>query len=507
MAEDKFKKIMDYDLLQMPLIKSIIDSTVHIYRGFPRITTSRHRNKCAGLLFREMAVCVRRGYPLPEALEKISTGTTRMNPVHLVGRLHSIFFLVMISITFAVLISCNIKINTAGKITLLLIILYTPFYFVPRFHDAFLKYLANGLSAELKKGKKLCEAMESIREAFLPHEIALIKTGEESGKLNQALDKAAHYNSLSEKIPRTPWLALYIIYPGIILLSLFCGSYDFLFHRFKIISPDNSFFIFKILYFLYSSPAGFFIVMFAFLFVVYLIVHDSIELFFLSGWLPGTIFITACVSLPACISMFYILHLFESGIYEGFSRIIHIIIIMSLILISVYAAKKKRTGYRCSYAQYIINLIPVVKNMLNSLYYSRFLYTLSALLQSGAPLHEAVEYAGKSSGHKRTFKESEKVSGDLCKGKSLSDALISSSLLSQGLRRQILLGEKANCLALVCQDLSEELLEDFSIKSEKARTQLRIIFSLCFAFVVFSVYAFYTNTGFLMNLYINTYTD
>jgi type II secretory pathway component PulF len=473
--------------------------TADLLRGFPRFTTARHRKESVGLLMKEMAVCVRREFPLPEALDQIARGGTRLKRIYPVGKylIYFILLTILLSVVFQKLLSMGF--GWTGHLSNICSFLSSNAFTLiwinhMGFQENYLKHLARKLSLKLNNGMPLSRAMETMPGAFLPHETALIKTGEKTGKLEEAMENVSYYNTLTDKIPQTQYLAYYLISSIIFYFVLLSLVNSFIFPRFEDIfaqlgvnMPWQSRLIFDTFDNMLNSPPGFIIFYSAIILCVYLLTYNTVEMFFVTDWIPGTIIIALLLSMVFGLFITGILNSIMNHNISGLSRILGLLSIPLFILIGIYVGVKKIRGNRCSWLEYIFNSIPVIKKILSPVYNSRFLYTLSALIQSGVPLHEAIEYAGEVSGSKNSQVESWKISSGLQQGKSFNKALSTSKILTPSLRRRIGLAESSGRLFEVCRDLSEELLEGFTIRAEKAKISLRILLTFIMGLFTFAL--------------------
>ena len=78
--------------------------------------------------------------------------------------------------------------------------------------------IINELSDDIKKGETLHEAMGKFPKTFTPHSVAMVRAGEESGKLSESLtlisEQLEHEHELKKRIRSA------MIYPAIILTSM-----------------------------------------------------------------------------------------------------------------------------------------------------------------------------------------------------------------------------------------------------------------------------------------------
>ena len=489
----KMKKAGELDLLQLPLLRDIRP-----------ITTQRHKRESIGLLFNELAACVRQNLPLPTALDKIQSGgttlTLRGKTFRMVLRVILIVLLVvgLVTLFFAVFLSGTLNwesiILAWVDVPIILFILY-----ILNYQEDYLKFVAYVLSREMNKGKSLYQAMLAKHHYFEPLDLSLVRSGEQSGKLGETLKMAARYNTLSNRQPWTPYLLFYILEVlimgfsvTILIFSKAMPRMVAIYTQMGVELPYISRILSRILTFFFTTPFGTSLGVVFILLVSYLLAKHTLELFFLSGWFWGTLLLSLFIAGIISLSIYVIITSFERDPFRAWTNPWHILFPLMVILVGVHIAYQKIRGVPVGWWRKIIHSLPFTRKAMGPLFYSRFLYTLSVLIQAGQPLTEALRFAGEAAGDNRTQSEAEKLSSNVEKGIPLKKALEKSRILTPKLRSYLSVATGTNQLAETCRRISEEQLQKLNITGERAKVCLRIgltvilgIIALCIALTLY----------------------
>ncbi len=451
------------------------------------ITTYRHRRESIGLLFNELAVCVRHNYPLPEALEKIAKGNgIPWQGVNLFRRLLKVCLYVLLGLCvftvvgkyiFHTLAPWKAIIGAWIDVFFALLIIY-----ILDFHHDFLRHVALGLSYEMKNGKSLYEAMVAKKKYFEPFELALIRVGERSGKLDDALKKVAHYNTLANRSPWTPYLFIYpfitVAISGLLFFFItlkLMPKFEAIFAQLGARLPHLTLQLISMVNFFTSTFFGVCLTFLLFIIVAYFLTRYTLESFFLSGWIWGTIIIAIATMMLIGMTLFVILVVGDGNFtYIWGKSLYQLALTIVLIALGVCIALREIRGIRGSWLSSVILSLPGLRRWYEPIYHSRFLYALGSLLSGGETLPDALRIAGAASGHKQTRREADALAGDVAKGISLQNALNGSNILTPSLRCYLRLAASSQRLEETCQQLSEELLQKVSIYGERARAYVRV---------------------------------
>ena len=514
------KKGATFDIFDLPVLRWFTGGSI------PRvqpITTQRHRRESVGMIFRELSVCLRRNFPMPEALDKIARRGTKAKFTPTPARL--ILSILLVSILLICLIALIMKFLFHQKMRVENYIQFPITLFISlvilmilNYKGDFMRHVAFILSREMKKGKSLSEAMESRSRYFSDFELKMVKTGERTGNPAGALERIARYNHFQNRLPWTPYL-FYICFQTIVMIIIL-----YFFMMMKIMPRFSSIFaqigsglppftrhFIGFFNFITANPLGVFLFLAMLGFFTYLLSKSTVEIFFFSGWYFGTVLLFLTIVL---FYSFWILGAYAAASKMPFIHPIGLmqmpvmfLLIIGTVIVVLYFISNPCLGAKESRMGSFLFDLPYIRSYIHPFRFSEFLYALGVLIHAGQPLPEALKYAGEASGHKRIRREAEILSEQISKGISLPEALKQSRILTPRLRGFLGIAGGSSQLPDTCRELAEDQLELANYRAEKGKIYVRALVSLIMGLMILAICVAMYLPYFQITQVVLTHTD
>ena len=218
------------------------------------------------------------------------------------------------------------------------------------------------LTEAVEGGSSLSKALSRFPEVFSPFYIAMVKSGETAGKLSEALEYLADHLEREHDFYSRVWGAM--LYPVMVIVTMF-GI------------------IFLMIYFVFPK------------------IHDFIK--------------ESCVEPPVFAQMIF-------GIIDFIRKwIIAIILTFIISALFIYQYLKTEEGKRL-FSRFSLK-IPIIKNLLQMIYISRFAENLSTLTSGGVQIAQALEVSGEVTGNEIYKKIIFETRDEVRRGETISSVL------------------------------------------------------------------------------------
>jgi type IV pilus assembly protein PilC len=296
------------------------------------------------------------------------------------------------------------------------------------------------LIEDLQRGSTLSEAMAQRGKAFPELLINMIRSGENTGKLDSTAEKMAVTYDKQHRLDGKIRGAL--VYPAILLVMI----------------------------------VGVVLILFTFVLPQFMGLFEDMVL----PW-------------PTKVVMAISDFLIAYGIYLGVGVVIAVAIIVWFF---------RKPGPR-KVLDHVKLRIPVIGQLLKTIYTARFARTLASLYVSGIPMIQALNIAKGTIGNKYIESQFTGVIDGLGNGRTLSQSLASVDGFEGKLHSTVLIGEESGSL----EQMLDSIADQYEYDSEVASTQLVtiiepvmiVIMAVIVAFVIISVlmpiYSLYSSVG------------
>lgn len=258
-----------------------------------------------------------------------------------------------------------------------------------------MRQITNDLLRKIEGGSDFHTALEHHEKYFGPIYINMIKIGEESGTLDMKLEKLAEQMKKAHLLKKKVQSAM--LYPSMVFIAI----------------------------------VG---------------LGLSIALFVLPQILP--LFKSLDVELPFTTQI--LIKVADITSVHGDIIMVGVLIFMTLFF---WIIKRK---FMHPIVHKIILVIPVVKNIVKNMNLEKFTYMLGTLLDSGIPIHKALEITAQSTGNFWYRRAITRTSKNILGGKTLAEGLEQTpSLFPPITTKMVAMGEETGHLANSLQYLSE----------------------------------------------------
>ncbi len=477
-------------------------SQVDLLAFLPPFGTPRQWRTAVTVLFREMAVCIRRQIPITDALDmrarsrrdyeksKVSLQAWRLRIItflfcaFILTAIISGVYLILFSLLFVGRVYPGIlAIVWMGEIVGLALILSSSIF---NGEDAIISFLAEKLSAEMKKGRSLHEAMHVLARYYTPMDIALIQAGEASGRLAEALDRAAEYKDAEAAIPWTPYLivvqAEILLAVAILYFIMGVGLLDKLSDMLLQIGmemPLPTMLLMQMMSFVSNNALGIGFVLLFLMIVCFYTSPNTVEGFFLIGMRRrargGRVLVTIALSLAFLVVLSAIGDLLS--IPPPVEKYLRFIIVITAFASASIVEKILYRGRFRGIAEFAEN-IWIIKYSAQPLRLSRYLYALGTLVRGGIPFSDAAMLAGRATESLRYEQLAGMLADSLSRGTLPEQAIEECVLFSPMMKRTLILALKADHFPETCIELSDDLLYKAANASERTGAVLRAMTSL-----------------------------
>jgi len=289
--------------------------------------------------------------------------------------------------------------------------------------DVQMRGVVQELAQDIEEGRSLSVALGRFPDLFPPVYVGMIRNGEVSGRLDEALDRLAAYLERDQEFRRKLKEAL--VYPAIVL-----------------------------------SLAGVVLV----IFLTYIIPAFD------------RVYRSTGAQLPAL-----------TQILMGASRLFRGNLPVVAALIALFLVRPIRRVIWSRLAgplQGLVLRIPQVHDVVRTIALSRFIHTLGAMLQSGVPVLPALEVAGEAVGVPGYAETVRHLMTQITQGQRFGDAMRQTGQFPPMVVRMVALGEESGRLDVMLQRAGNLMDREFELRMRRFLTFLEPTLTLILAGVI-----------------------
>lgn len=289
--------------------------------------------------------------------------------------------------------------------------------------DPFMHGIVEGLAQDIEEGKSLSVALSRYPDLFAPVYLGVIRNGEMSGRLDEALDRLASYLERDQEFRRRVREAM--LYPTIVL-SLAA--------------------VVLAIFLTYIIPAF------------------------------DRVYRSTGAHLPTL----------TQGLMTASALFRRNLPLVGLVAVALLVPKVREAvwGVVAAPLQRLVLRVPQVQALVRTIALSRFVHALGAMLQSGVPVLPALDVAGDAVGAREFHGIVQTLMQQISAGRRFGDAMRRTGLFPPMIVRMVALGEESGRLDVMLQRAGALMDREFDLRMRRFLTFLEPALTLVLGSVI-----------------------